>query len=69
MDKGSTILELSRSPVLPLDPEDIFSIPMEEVARTIIMAPRMVMGLEEAMARTVPTHQPSQERPEPSHLL
>ena len=28
-DKGSTIQELSRSHVLPLDREDIFSIPME----------------------------------------
>ena len=58
MDKGSTIQELSRSHVLPLDREDIFSIPMEEVARTIIMAPRMVIRMEEATARTVPTHQP-----------
>ena len=58
MDKESTIQELSRSHVLPLDREDIFSIPMEEVARTITMAPRMVMGMEEAMARTAPTHQP-----------
>ena len=58
MDKESTIQELSRSHVLPLDREDIFSIPMEEVARTIIMAPRMVMGMEEATARTVPTLQP-----------
>ena len=31
---------------------------MEEVARTITMAPRMVMVMEEATARTVPTHQP-----------
>ena len=58
MDKGSTILELSRRHVLPLDREDIFSIPMEEVACTITMAPRMVMEMEEATARTVPTHQP-----------
>ena len=28
-----------------------------EEARTIIMAPRMVMGMEEATTRTVPTHQ------------
>ena len=41
-----------------LDREDIFSIPMEEVARTITTAPRMVMAMEEATARTVPTHQP-----------
>ena len=58
MDKESTIQEFSRSHVLPLYREDIFSIPMEEVARTIIMSPRMVMGMEEAIARTVPTHQP-----------
>ena len=58
MDKGSTILELSRSHDLPLGREDIFSIPMEEVARTITMALRMVMGMEEAMARTAAPHQP-----------
>ena len=69
MDKGSTILELSRSPVLPLDQEDIFNILMEEVARTIIMAPRMVMGMEEATAKPYQPINPSQERPEPSHLL
>ena len=57
MDKGSTILELSRSHVIPRNREDHFSIPMEEV-RTTIMAPRMVMGMEEATARTVPTLQP-----------
>ena len=48
MDKESITQELSRSHVLPLDREDIFSIPMEEVARTITMAPGMVMGMEEA---------------------
>ena len=58
MDKESTIQELSRSHVLPLDREDIFSIPMEEVVRTITMAPRMEMAMEEAMARIAPTHQP-----------
>ena len=58
MDKESTIQELSRSHVLPLDREDIFSIPMEEVARTITMAPRMEMAMEEATARTAPTPQP-----------
>ena len=56
--QGSTILELSRSHVLPRNREDSFSIPMEEVVRTTIMAPRMVMGMEEATARTVPTLQP-----------
>ena len=58
MDKGSTILELSRSHDLPRNREDIFSIPMEEVVRTTIMAPRMVMGMEEPTDRTVPTHLP-----------
>ena len=57
MDNGSTIQGLSRSHVLPLDWEDILSIPMEEVARTITIAPRMVIGMEEATARTVPTQQ------------
>ena len=58
MDKGSKIQELSRSHVLPLDREDIFSIPMEEGVRIIIMAPRTVMGMGEATVRTIPTHQP-----------
>ena len=58
MDKGGTIQELNRSHVLALDREDIFSIPMEEVARTITMAPRMVMGMEEATARTAQTDRP-----------
>ena len=58
MHKESTIQELSRSHDLPLDREDIFSIPMEEVPRTTTMAPRMVMRMEEAMARTAPTHRP-----------
>ena len=58
MDKESTIQELNRSHVLPLDREDIFSILMEEGALTNIVFPRMVMGMEEATARTAPTHQP-----------
>ena len=63
MDKGSIILELSRDPVLPRTWEDPFSITMEvtitmEEVRTIIVAPRMAMGTEEATDRTVPTHQP-----------
>ena len=63
MDKGSTILELSRSLVLPRTWEDLFSIPMEatiivEGVRTTIVAPGMGMVMEEATARTVPTHQP-----------
>ena len=63
MDKGSIILELSRDPVLPRTREDPFSITMEvtitmEEVRTTIVAPRMGMVMEEATARTVPTHQP-----------
>ena len=58
MDKGSITQELNRSLVLPRSREDSFSIPMEEVVRTTIMAPRMVMGMEEATDRTVPTLQP-----------
>ena len=69
MGKGNTIPELSISHVLPLDREDIFSIPMEEVAHIITMAPRMEMAMEEATARTTPTLNPRQEGPEPSHLL
>ena len=64
MDKGSTILELSRDPVLPRTQEDTFTItmealtPMEEVRITIV-APRMGMGMgmEEVASRTVPTRQ------------
>ena len=58
MDKGSTILELIRSHDLPRIQEDIFSIPMEQEVRTTIVDPRMVMGMEEAADRTVPTHRP-----------
>ena len=62
MDKGSIILELSRDPVSPRTREDPFSITMEvtttmEEVCTIIVAPRMGMGMEEAAARTVPTWQ------------
>ena len=56
--QGSKIQELNRSHVLPLDWEDTSNIPMEEVARITIMAPRMVMGMDEATVRTVPIHQP-----------
>ena len=62
MDKGSITQELSRSLDLPQSREDSFSIPMEEVVRTTIMAPRMVMGMEEATDRTAPTHQPQPRR-------
>ena len=49
-DKGSTILELSRSLVSPRTREDTFNITMEvtittEEVRTTIVAPRMVMGM------------------------
>ena len=59
MDKGSTTLELSRSLTLPRTWEDIFSIPMEEVVRTTIVAPRMGMrmGMEEATVKTIPIQQ------------
>ena len=63
MDKGSTIQELSRGPILPRTRKDTFNITMEvtitmEEVLTTIVAPRMVMGMEEATAITVPTHQP-----------
>ena len=47
-----------QKPRLPRDREDSFSIPMEEVVRTTIMAPRIVMGMEEETDRTAPTHLP-----------
>ena len=61
MDKGSTILELSRDPVLPRTWEDL-SITMEatltmEEVHTTIAAPRTGMVMEEATDRTVPTRQ------------
>ena len=61
MDKGSIILELSRDPVSPRTREDLFitmeaTLIMEEV-RTIIVAPRTVMVMEEVADRTVPTRQ------------
>ena len=58
MDRGSITLEPSRSPIFPLNRDFSFSIPMEEVARTTKMATRMVMGMEEATARTGPHQQP-----------
>ena len=62
MDKGNTILELSRSLVLPRTQEDLFSITMEvtltmEGFCTTIVAPRMGMVMEEAADKTVPTRQ------------
>ena len=65
MDTGSTTLELSKSLILPQTREDIpiitmeATLTMEEVHITIV-APRMVMGMEETMVRTVWT---------PLHLL
>ena len=60
MDKGSTILELSRNPILPRTREDTFTITMEPIIlmegfRITIVAPRMGMGMEEETPRTVPT--------------
>ena len=62
MDKGSTVQELSRNPVLPRTREDTFTITMEAViqmeeVRITIVAPRMGMGMEEATDITVPTQQ------------
>ena len=62
MDKGSTILELSRDPVLSRTREDPFNITMEvtitmEGFRTTIVAQGMGMVMEEATARTIPTQQ------------
>ena len=65
MDTGSTIQELGRSLVLPRTREDTFTttmeaiILMEEVHITIV-APKMVMGMEETTIRTVttPLHPP-----------
>ena len=52
MDKGGTLLELSRSSAIPRTQEDIL-ITMEdirtmEVVRTTTEAPIMAMGMEEA---------------------
>ena len=64
MDRGGTLLELSRSPAIPCIREDMPTTmedirTMEEI-RTTIVALRTAMGLEEATVRTVPTpqHQP-----------
>ena len=58
--QGKYNLEHSISHISPRSREDSSSIPMEVVAHTTIMVPRMVTGMEEAMARSVPTpqHQP-----------
>ena len=61
MDRGSTILELSRSLALPLTQEDtpitMEAILIVEEAHITTMAPRMEMGMEQAATTTVPTHQ------------
>ena len=64
MDRGGTLLELSRSLAIPHTREDIpitmEAITMEDIRTmdqvcTSTVVPRMVMGMEEAAARTVPT--------------
>ena len=64
MDRGGTLLELSRSPAIPRTREDILTtmeaITMEDIrtmeeVHTTTVAPRMAMGMEEATVRTVPT--------------
>ena len=62
MDKGSTIQELNKGPVLPRTREDTFTITMEAIipmegVHITIVAPRMGIGMEEATARIVPTQQ------------
>ena len=64
MDRGSTTLELSRSPAIPLTQEDTL-VPMEDITieailtmeeiHTTIVALRMVMGMEVTIVRAVPT--------------
>jgi hypothetical protein len=65
MDRGSIILELSRSLAIPRTQEGILIIIMEgitmediltmEEIHTTILALRMAMGMEEATVRAVPT--------------
>ena len=59
MDKGSTIQELSRDLVLPRTREDIRitmeATPTMEEVRITTMAPRMEMGMEQAVVRTALT--------------
>ena len=64
MERGSIILELSRSLVLPRTREDIAiltteAIPTMEEVHITTMAPGMGMEMEEAAAKIVP----SQEHP------
>ena len=74
MDKGNTIQELNRDPVLPRTREDTFTITMEAIiplegVRITIVAPRMGMVMEEATAKTVPTQQRLQEGFKSHYLL
>ena len=60
MDRGSTIQELNRGPVLLRTREDTFTITMEAIipmegVRITIVASRLGMVMEEATVRTVPT--------------
>jgi len=65
MDRGSTTLELSRSPAIPRTREGTLIIPMEGITmeailtmeefHTTIVALRMEMGMEEIAVRIVPT--------------
>ena len=59
MDRGGTLLELSRSPAIPRTRKDILTT-MEDIrtieeAHTTTMALRMAMGMEEATVTAVPT--------------
>ena len=69
MDRGGTLLELSRSPAIPRTREEILTtmeaITMEDIrtmeeVRTTTVVLIMATGMEEVIARTVPTpqHQP-----------
>ena len=64
MDRGSIILELSRSLAIPRTREDTLitteGITMEDIntmeeVHTTTVALRMAMGMEEATVRTIPT--------------
>ena len=65
MGKGSIIQELRRSLDIPRTHEDTLIIPMEDITigaihimeevHTTIVALRLVMGMEEATVRAVPT--------------
>ena len=62
MDRGSIILELTTSLAIPYTREDTLIITMEDIhtteeVHTTTMALRMVMGMEEATVRAIPTPQ------------